>query len=75
MRRMPFGSGKSGLNGSLEPWPHRRLSNQSGRSRFDACLRLVEDFSYGVLRVIFNQARTPPHVVTAFSDRAMKGKL
>lgn len=38
-------------------------------------LRSIEEFSYRVLRVIFNQARTPPHVVTAFFDRAMKGKL
>lgn len=27
-------------------------------------LRPIEDFGYRVLRVVFNKARTPPHVVT-----------
>ena len=38
-------------------------------------LRSIEDFGYRVLRVIFNKTRTPPHVVTVFFDRTMKGKL
>jgi len=38
-------------------------------------LRPIADFGYRVLHVIFNQTKTPPHVVTAFFDRTMKGKL
>ena len=38
-------------------------------------LRPIADFGYRVLRVIFNQTKTPPHVVTVFFDRTMKGKL
>ena len=38
-------------------------------------LRPIADFGYRVLRVIFNQTKTPPHVVTVFFDRSMKGKL
>lgn len=36
-------------------------------------LRPIEDFGYRVLRVIFNQTRNPPHVVTVYFDRTMKG--
>lgn len=38
-------------------------------------LRPIADFGYRVLRVIFNQTKTPPHVVTVFFDRSMKGRL
>jgi len=38
-------------------------------------LRPIPEFGYRVLRVIFNQTRKPPHIVTAYFDRAMKGKL
>lgn len=38
-------------------------------------LRPIADFGYRVLRVIFNQTKNPPHVVTVFFDRTMKGKL
>lgn len=38
-------------------------------------LRSISDFGYRVLRVIYNQTKTPPHVVTAYFDRTMKGKL
>ena len=38
-------------------------------------LRPIADFGYRVLRVIFNQTKTPPHIVTVYFDRTMKGKL
>ncbi len=38
-------------------------------------LRAIPEFGDRVLRVIYNQTRQPPHVVTAFFDRGMKGKL
>jgi len=38
-------------------------------------LRPIAEFGYRVLRVIFNQTRIPPRVVTAYFDRTMKGKL
>jgi hypothetical protein len=38
-------------------------------------LRPIPDFGYRVLRVIFNATRNPPHVVTVYFDRTMKGKL
>lgn len=38
-------------------------------------LRPIADFGYRVLRVIFNKTKAPPHVVTVFFDRTMKGKL
>lgn len=38
-------------------------------------LRPIAKFGYRVLRVIFNSTKTPPHVVTVFFDRSMKGKL
>ncbi len=38
-------------------------------------LRAIPEFGDRVLRVIYNRTRQPPHVVTAFFDRGMKGKL
>lgn len=38
-------------------------------------LRAIPEFGDRVLRVIYNQTKQPPHVVTAFFDRGMKGKL
>lgn len=38
-------------------------------------LRPIANFGYRVLRVIFNATRNPPHVVTVYFDRTMKGKL
>ncbi|MDD2742665.1 MAG: DUF4258 domain-containing protein [Rhodocyclaceae bacterium] len=38
-------------------------------------LRVIPEFGERVLRVIYNQTKQPPHVVTAFFDRGMKGKL
>lgn len=38
-------------------------------------LRAIPEFGYRVLRVIFNTTRNPPHVVTVYFDRTMKGKL
>lgn len=35
----------------------------------------IPEFGYRVLRVIFNASRNPPHVVTVYFDRTMKGKL
>ena len=38
-------------------------------------LRIIPEFGYRVLRVIYNHTRQPVHVVTVHFDRAMKGKL
>ena len=38
-------------------------------------LRVIPEFGERVLRVIYNRTGQPPHVVTAFFDRGMKGKL
>lgn len=38
-------------------------------------LRVIPEFGYRVLRVVFNETRNPCHVVTVYFDRAMKGKL
>ena len=38
-------------------------------------LRVIPEFGERVLRVIYNRTRQPPHFVTAFFDRGMKGKL
>ena len=38
-------------------------------------LRVIPEFGERVLRVIYKRTRQPPHVVTAFFDRGMKGKL
>lgn len=38
-------------------------------------LSVIPEFGDRVLRVIYNRTKQPPHVVTAFFDRGMKGKL
>lgn len=38
-------------------------------------LRPIASYGDRVLRVVFNGKRTPPHIVTAYFDRAMKGRL
>ena len=38
-------------------------------------LCVIPEFGERVLRVIYNRTKQPPHVVTAFFDRGMKGKL
>jgi hypothetical protein len=38
-------------------------------------LRPIAEFGYRVIRVIYNESRDPVHVVTAYFDRSMKGKL
>jgi Domain of unknown function (DUF4258) len=38
-------------------------------------LRIIDEFGYRVLRVIYNQTTKPAHVVTVYFDRTMKGKL
>ena len=38
-------------------------------------LRAIPEFGERVLRVIYNRTKRPPHVVTVFFDRGMKGKL
>ncbi|MCU0839980.1 MAG: DUF4258 domain-containing protein [Rhodospirillales bacterium] len=38
-------------------------------------LRVIPEFGERVLRVIYNRTKQPPHVVTAFFDRGMKGRL
>lgn len=37
--------------------------------------RIIPEFGDRVLRVIYNRTKQPPHIVTAFFDRSMKGKL
>jgi hypothetical protein len=38
-------------------------------------LRIIPEFGYRILRVIYNHCREPVHVVTVYFDRTMKGKL
>lgn len=38
-------------------------------------LRRIPEFGNRVLRVIYNQTKTPPHIVTVYFDRTIKGKL
>ena len=38
-------------------------------------LRPIAEFDSRVLRVIYNRLRTPPHIVTVYFDRAMKGSI
>jgi hypothetical protein len=38
-------------------------------------LGVIPEFGDRVLRVIYNRSKNPPHIVTAFFDRGMKGKL
>lgn len=37
--------------------------------------RRIPEFGNRVLRVVYNQTKQPPHVVTAYFDRTAKGKL
>lgn len=37
--------------------------------------KIITDNENRVLRVIYNHTKEPPHVVTVFFDRGMKGKL
>jgi hypothetical protein len=38
-------------------------------------LRPIAEFGDRVLRVVFNDSKNPPHVVTVYFDRTMKGRL
>lgn len=38
-------------------------------------LRVIPEFGERLLRVIYNRTKQPPHVVTAFFDRGIKGNL
>lgn len=38
-------------------------------------LRRIAEYDDRVLRVIFNKSKNPPHIVTVYFDRTMKGKL
>ncbi len=38
-------------------------------------LRRIPDFGNRVLRVIYNRANEPPHVVTVYFDRTPRGRL
>ena len=62
-------------------WLDETLANPA-RTESDAddeqlvhALRPIAEFDFRVLRVIFNQTRTPPHVITVYFDRTMKGRL
>ena len=37
-------------------------------------LRRIPEFGNRVLRVVYNQAKQPPHVVTVYFDRTARGK-
>ena len=37
--------------------------------------RRIPEFGNRVLRVVYNQAKEPPHIVTAYFDRTAKGEL
>lgn len=64
-----------------EDWIERALSAPGRTVPDDADpllihhLRAVTEFGGRVLRVVVNPSVTPPRVVTAFFDRAMRGKL
>lgn len=38
-------------------------------------LQVIPEYGDRVLRVIYNHTKHPPHIVTVFFDRGMKGKL
>lgn len=38
-------------------------------------LRVIPEFGNRVLRIIYNHDKQPPHIVTAYFDRTMKGKV
>lgn len=38
-------------------------------------LAVIPSHGNRVLRVIYNQAKNPPHVITVYFDRTLKGKL
>ncbi len=44
-------------------------------SQLTHALRVIPEFGDRVLRVIYSRTKQPPHIVTAFFDRGMKGKL
>jgi len=52
-----------------------RLEADPGDDQLAHALKTIPEFGGRVLRVICNRDRQPVHVVTAFFDRAMKGKL
>ncbi|MDP2171102.1 MAG: DUF4258 domain-containing protein [Rhodocyclaceae bacterium] len=52
-----------------------RLEADPGDDQLAHALKAIPEFGGRVLRVIYNRDRQPVHVVTAFFDRAMKGKL
>lgn len=38
-------------------------------------LLVIPEHGYRVLRVIYNHTKNPPHLVTVYFDRSMKGRL
>lgn len=54
--------------------PERRLPHVDDPQLTHA-LRVIPEFGYRVLRVIYNHTRQPVLVVTAYFDRTMKGQL
>lgn len=65
----------------LLEWIERTLSTPSqALSGFDDpslkhALAVIPEHGDRVLRVIYNATKNPPHVVTVYFDRTMKGKL
>ncbi len=53
----------------------KRTEVDAGDPQLTHALSVVPEFGDRVLRVIYNHTKYPPHVVTAFFDRGMKGKL
>ena len=58
--------------GGFFPRYRRRYANDPDLAH---ALRIIPEFGYRVLRVIYNHTRQPVHVVTVYFDRTMKGKL
>lgn len=54
--------------------PHAVEPDSDDPQLFHA-LRPIEAFGGRVLRVVYNHTRNPPHIVTAYFDRTMKGRL
>jgi len=52
-----------------------RLEPDQDDQNLTHALQIIPDFGYRVLRVIYNHSRQPIHIITAYFDRAMKGKL
>lgn len=54
--------------------PERTVPHREDATLVHA-LRRIPEFGNRVLRVIYNQTKEPPHIVTVYFDRSIKGAL